>query len=91
MEKNQTALLIILILIVIIIFGGIGGMGMYSPMNFIFGTTLGIIAFIVGVLFWVLVITALVLLIMWLSKQLKEDKKFKGEVKRKIHSFADAI
>lgn len=66
-KQNNTMILGVIILLVILLFSGFGMMG------FPFGTGM-MYGFGFGLLFMILVITALVLFIVWLIKQIQPKK-----------------
>ena len=83
MEKNETILVIVLVVAFFVLFSGFGmngfgGYGMGGMMQWMF-PSFGFMWFF-GLTFWVLLIVALVLLIMWLTRQLgNQNKKTNGK------------
>src|SRR3989344_4502163 len=85
MEKNEIIIVVILVVIFTLLISGFGMMGfsnyggfnnygMGSMMQGMFGYGFGFMWFF-GLLFWILIVVAIVLFIIWLIKQLQEPRR----------------
>ena len=81
MEKNETTIVIVIMVAIVLLFSGFGmmgfgGYGMHNMADWMYGTGFGFM-WIFGMIIWILIITALVLFILWLVKQLESQNKRK--------------